>query len=468
MIFKSIKMSWDQKLKTVAVYNKLLDLEASCFTPSSFGQNRQLKVIHQRSICLCIWQILLKTQHTHTPDFLCPEKPDKHIWLKCKSEFPWWPQLPGAWRLWGGLGALLNEASVWCHCAHSSRQRGISWKKRGPREIQNLHSCRSVRTHLGGEQWSFRENPGGFLWGAWKGRQPLCAGSEELLLQLPRPELKFRHTGTQMDRETCTMSGFFPLSLTYTHTPTRLSHINTHTRFNFTPTPTIRFNYTHVDRHTCGQTDTHTQSYSCKLNTHTPLFQTLVFPSLIVGDQPGVTGANRTGAIPCPEQWAHCPGSRESVSCGLALPHGIDIWKKPHLFLPEEPSAVRSVFTGAVTRPFHCTELWVGSAGAARARESTGFEGRWGWGMMRELEEDAETVRWGEGVTQDGPEGRSPQPGAQHCRGYRPPSPRLLASLWPLTSWSKSDTPGTRHTGPGSQREAERLLQEVQIQERSC
>ena len=48
---------------------------------------------------------------------------------------------------------------------------------------------------------------------------------------------------------------------------------------------------------------------------------------------------------------------------------------------------------------------------------------------MRELEEDAETVRWGEGVTQDGPEGRSPQPGAQHCRGYRPPSPRLLASL---------------------------------------
>lgn len=195
----------------------------------------------------------------------------------------------------------------------------------------------------------------------------LCAGSEELLLQLPRPELKFS-----------TISGFFPLSLTYTHTPTRLSHINTYAHLNFTPSPTIRFNYTHVDRHTCGQTDTRTQSYSCKLNTHTPLFQTLVIPSLIVGDQPGMTGANRPGATPCPEQWAHCPGSRESVSCGLAIPRGIDVWKKPHLFLPEEPSAVRSVFTGAVTRPFHCTELWVGSAGAAHAPESTGFEGRCG------------------------------------------------------------------------------------------
>ena len=42
-----------------------------------------------------------------------------------------------------------------------------------------------------------------------------------------------------------------------------------------------------------------------------------------------------------------------------------------------------------------------------------------------------------------------------------------LASSWLLTSWSKSDTPGTRHTGPGSQREAERLLQEVQIKEGS-
>lgn len=181
------------------------------------------------------------------------------------------------------------------------------------------------------------------------------AGSEELLLQLQRPELKFRHTGAQMDRETCTNSFFFPsLSHIYTHAPTGLSHINTHARFNFTPTPTIRFNYTHVDRQ-----DSRTQSYSCKLNTHTPLFQTPAIPSLIVGNQPGMTGANRAGATPCPEQRAHCPGSRESVSCGLAIPRGIHIWKKPHLFLPEEPNAVRSVFTGAVTRPFHCTESWV-------------------------------------------------------------------------------------------------------------
>lgn len=94
------------------------------------------------------------------------------------------------------------------------------------------------------------------------------AGSEELLLQLQRPELKFRHTGAQMDRETCTNSFFFPsLSHIYTHAPTGLSHINTHARFNFTPTPTIRFNYTHVDRQTHALrvtvvSSTHTRRYS--------------------------------------------------------------------------------------------------------------------------------------------------------------------------------------------------------------
>ena len=45
-------LSWDQKLKTVAAYNKLLDLEPSYFTWPSFGQNRQLKVIQGPRICL--------------------------------------------------------------------------------------------------------------------------------------------------------------------------------------------------------------------------------------------------------------------------------------------------------------------------------------------------------------------------------------------------------------------------------
>lgn len=37
--------------------------------------------------------------------------------------------------------------------------------------------------------------------------------------------------------------------------------------------------------------------------------------------------------------------------------------------------------------------------------------------MAREHEEDAGTMRWGEEITQDGPEDRFPQSGAQHCQG---------------------------------------------------
>ena len=57
---------------------------------------------------------------------------------------------PAPWSMVAlrGPGGILNEASVWCHCAHSSKQRGIHG-----RNVAHGRFRIYVRADLSGPTW---------------------------------------------------------------------------------------------------------------------------------------------------------------------------------------------------------------------------------------------------------------------------------------------------------------------------